>query len=94
MEVEDVGVCTELQPGLRRTEDGCGLDRAAGGPALITLDDISTLDWIGFPLLEFGCFLGALRAACLKVCATKATRYTAGPTTLLGEGDPAPHCNS
>ena len=52
------------------------LDRAAGSPALIILDDISTLDWIGFPLQELSRFLRALRAACLKVRAIKfTTRY-------------------
>ena len=60
------------------------LPRPAGGPALIALDHISTLDWIGFLLLELGCFLRALRAAFLKVCTTKATRYIAVLTTLLG----------
>ena len=69
-----------------------GLPRPAG---VIALDDISTLDWIGFLLLEFGRFLRALWAAYLKVCATKATRYIAVLTMLLGEGDPhypALHC--
>jgi hypothetical protein len=52
------------------------LDRAAGCPALIILDDISTLDWIGFPLLELSRFLRVLRAACLKVRVIKSSRYT------------------
>lgn len=48
---------------------------------------MSTLDWIGFPLLELSRFLRALWAVCLKACATKSTRYTASDlTTLLGEG--------
>ena len=72
------------------------LDRAAGGPALIIVDDISTLDWIGFPILELSRFLRALRAACLKVCSIMFIDV-GGLTLSQGEGDPhhpAPHCNS
>lgn len=87
---ESAGVC-EFSP--RSPESGnsdrtrYGLPRPAGAsPALIALNDISTLDWIGFLLLELGRFLRALRGAYLKVCATKAKRYMAVLTTLLGEG--------
>ena len=36
-------------------------------PALIILDDITMLEWIGFPLLDVVRFFRALRSACLKV---------------------------
>ena len=79
--LEFVDVLPELQPTPDRRESlriliervqAC-LDRAAGFPALIILDDISTLDWIGFPLLELSRFLRALRAACLKVRTIKSS---------------------
>lgn len=34
---------------------------------LIILDDISTLEWIGFPLLDVSRFIRALVAACRRV---------------------------
>ena len=34
---------------------------------LVILDDITSLQWIGFPLLELIRFTRALRALCLKV---------------------------
>jgi hypothetical protein len=81
--LEFVDVLAEIQPAPDRRQSlrlliervqGC-LDRAAGGPALIIVDDISTLDWIGFPLLELNRFLRALRAACLKAKATLIIRH-------------------
>jgi len=73
--LEFVDVLPEVQPTPDRRENlqiliervQVCLDHAAGCPALIILDDISTLDWIGFPLQELSRFLRALRAACLKV---------------------------
>jgi hypothetical protein len=81
--LEFVDVLPEVQPTPDRREslriliervEVC-LDRAAGCPALIILDDISTLDWIGFPLLELSRFLRALRATCLKVRTFEFSRY-------------------
>jgi hypothetical protein len=39
----------------------------AGVSKLVILDDITTLHWIGFPLLDLTRFSRALRALCLKV---------------------------
>jgi len=102
--LEFVDVLAEIQPTPDRRQNlrlliervqGC-LDRAADGPALIIVDDISTLDWIGFPLLELSRFLRALRATCLKVRGIMSTNV-GSLTTSQGKGDPhhpAPHCNS
>ena len=81
--LEFVDVLPEVQPTPERRESlriliervQVCLNRAEGCPALIILDDISTLNWIGFPLLELSRFLRALRAACLKVRAIKSSRY-------------------
>ncbi|KIM40346.1 hypothetical protein M413DRAFT_446533 [Hebeloma cylindrosporum] len=80
--LEFVDVLPEIQPTADRRESlrilikrvQVCLDRAAG-PALIILDDISALDWIGFPLLDLSRFLRALRAACLKANATLIIRH-------------------
>ena len=37
-------------------------------PSLVILDDITTLQWIGFSLLDITRCTRALRALCLKVC--------------------------
>ena len=38
-----------------------------GDAKLVILDDIATLEWIGFSLLDVSRFARALRGACLKV---------------------------
>lgn len=44
------------------------LDHTANDePPLIILDDITMLEWIGFPLLDVVRFFRSLRSACLKV---------------------------
>ncbi|KAF8629693.1 hypothetical protein AX15_003331 [Amanita polypyramis BW_CC] len=42
---------------------------------LVILDDISTLEWIGFSLLDIVRFVRALRAACIKANATFVIRH-------------------
>ncbi|KJA22034.1 hypothetical protein HYPSUDRAFT_186727 [Hypholoma sublateritium FD-334 SS-4] len=44
-------------------------------PPLIILDDITMLEWIGFPLLDVVRFFRALRSACLKANATLFVRH-------------------
>ncbi|KAF8959840.1 hypothetical protein BDZ97DRAFT_1836152 [Flammula alnicola] len=51
------------------------LDRAKDDPTLIILDDITMLDWIGFPVLDVIRFFRALRGACLAAHATLLVRH-------------------
>ncbi|KAF9482929.1 hypothetical protein BDN70DRAFT_852386 [Pholiota conissans] len=51
------------------------LDRAQGGSPLIILDDITTLEWIGFSAVEITRFSRALRSVCLKANATLLIRH-------------------
>ncbi|KAF8632405.1 hypothetical protein AX17_004846 [Amanita inopinata Kibby_2008] len=44
-------------------------------PPLVILDDISTLEWIGFPETDIIRFFRALRAACIKANATLVVRH-------------------
>ncbi|KAF9006161.1 hypothetical protein BDQ17DRAFT_1399090 [Cyathus striatus] len=44
-------------------------------PAFVILDDISTLEWIGFSFLDITRFIRALRAACLQEKATLFIRH-------------------
>jgi hypothetical protein len=37
-------------------------------PTLVILDDVTSLQWIGFSFLDITRFTRALRALCLKVC--------------------------
>jgi hypothetical protein len=39
-------------------------------PCLLILDDITTLEWVGFPSTDIQHFIRALRALCLKVSFT------------------------
>ena len=48
-----------LQSALHKTDHG--------DAKLVILDDIATLEWIGFSLLDVSRFARALRGACLKV---------------------------
>ncbi len=43
-------------------------------PRLIILDDISTLQWIGFEACDIHWFLRALKALCAKVCRSLSLR--------------------
>ncbi|TFK37565.1 hypothetical protein BDQ12DRAFT_607492 [Crucibulum laeve] len=51
------------------------LEKSDHGLALVILDDISTLEWIGFSLLDITRFTRALRAACLQIGATLIIRH-------------------
>jgi hypothetical protein len=44
-------------------------------PMLVILDDITILEWIGFPLIDIIRFSRALRALCLKYNATLLIRH-------------------
>ncbi|KAF5359008.1 hypothetical protein D9758_004871 [Tetrapyrgos nigripes] len=44
-------------------------------PTLVILDDIATLEWIGYPILEVTRFCRALRALCAKKKATLLIRH-------------------
>ena len=48
-----------------------------GDAKMAILDDIATLEWIGFSLLDVSRFARALRGACLKV-RRLSTRYHSG----------------
>ncbi|KAH9487426.1 Elongator complex protein 6 [Psilocybe cubensis] len=52
--------------------------REQGGdtqPAMVILDDITMLEWIGFPLIDVARFARALRAVCSKANATLLVRH-------------------
>ncbi|PFH45667.1 hypothetical protein AMATHDRAFT_158260 [Amanita thiersii Skay4041] len=51
------------------------LEKASGASKLVILDDVSTLEWIGFPLPDIWRFTRALSAACRKAGATLIVRH-------------------
>ncbi|KAF8999646.1 hypothetical protein BDQ17DRAFT_1308433 [Cyathus striatus] len=51
------------------------LSQTKESSALVILDDISTLEWIGFPFLDLTRFIRALRATCLEAKATLLIRH-------------------
>ena len=52
----------------------------------VILDDITTLEWIGFGLLDVMRFARALRAVCVKVCFTLKWEVYQSVTVCAGTG--------
>ncbi|KAG1715624.1 hypothetical protein ID866_1548 [Astraeus odoratus] len=57
------------------------------GQDLVILDDISSLEWLGFSTLDLSRFARALKAACLKTGATLVVRHH-----ILNASEPDPLC--
>jgi len=64
----DASPTPAFQAILKRVQDVLDREKPDGaGPTMVILDDITMLEWIGFPLLGITRFARALRAACMKV---------------------------
>ncbi|KAF9560628.1 hypothetical protein CPC08DRAFT_818108 [Agrocybe pediades] len=76
--VDDAGSAPAFQAIFKRVQDILNTNHQEGngsGPALVILDDITMLEWIGFPLLEVTRFARALGATCAKANATLLIRH-------------------
>lgn len=62
--VIDPSVKPSLRPIFERVSKS--LDGSNSGSSLVVLDDITSLEWIGFPTLDIWRFTRALRALCIK----------------------------
>jgi hypothetical protein len=68
------------------------LEESDGADVLVIVDDLATLDWLGFSVLDITRFCRALAAACRKVCAILPRVHSI--TQSLLQSRQMQHCSS
>lgn len=83
----------QLQVIFDRVQQSISRDSTNITPCLLILDDITTLEWVGFPPTDVQHFIRALRALCLKVSFTIHFFYVFNPRLDQNDFDYPPSSN-